>query len=131
MKKRHRILIADDHEGWRAAVVSLVATECEPVGLFESGEGLVEAAVRLRPDVVLLDISLGSSSGMNLLPAIRASLPDTAIIMLTSHDEQLFRDEAYRRGADGYVLKRRSISDLLPAIRRGRVQATADHLCQA
>ena len=73
----------------------------------------------VKPDVLLLDVSLPGLSGIRALPALRAALPETCIVILTTHSDPAYQEEAFRRGANGYVLKRCAYTDLLPAVRDG------------
>ena len=100
-------------------MLQLVAREYEVAGWVERGDRVVAEAERLRPDVVLLDISMPGASGLAVLPAVRAALAEATILMLTTHVEPIYVRQALDRGADGYVLKGRAMTDLLPAIREG------------
>lgn len=114
---RPRVLLAEDHPLVREAIVQLLAEACDVVGVVKRGDEIAAAAGQLAPDVILLDIALPGVSGLQVLPGLRASLPATGIVMLTSHADPLYRKEAFRRGADGYVVKGQAVTELLPAIR--------------
>ena len=98
------------------AVLALLNQYCTVVGTAERGDCVLAIAAELRPDVVVLDISLPGQSGLQLLPELRRRYPSVGIVMFTSRDQPVFRDEAARRGADGYVLKDRAATELWPAI---------------
>ena len=101
----------------RAAISSLLSEHCTLIGAADRGDVVLALVADLRPDVVVLDISLPGQSGLQLLPELRRQHPSMGIVMLTSRDEPLFREECARRGADGYVLKDRAAEELWPALR--------------
>lgn len=113
-----RVLLVEDAVPIRKAINAMIRSECEVVGEVIDGTQVLGAAKELSPDTILLDVSLPGISGIMLLPLLRSSLPDVAIIMLTNHSEAYYVNEALRRGADDYVLKGDALSELLPAIRR-------------
>jgi DNA-binding NarL/FixJ family response regulator len=101
-----RVLVADDHSLFRDGLVSLLeAGGFEVVGQFGDGQAAVEAALQLRPDVVLLDITMPLVGGLEALEQIRDAWPEAKVVMLTASDddESLFR--ASEAGASGYLLK--------------------------
>ena len=104
----------------RAALRGLIKQECDIVGEIDNGYDVLPAAQELRPDVILLDISLPGTSGLVLLPMLRSSLPGATILILTNHAERAYVDEAFARGADGYILKADVPDKLLLTIRNAR-----------
>lgn len=101
-----RVLLADDHSLFRDGVRSLLeARGVEVVGEAGDGAQAVEAALRLRPDVVLMDITMPQMDGLEATRAIKARLPETKIVMLTVSDEDHSLFEAIKSGAEGYLLK--------------------------
>ncbi|MCC7360064.1 MAG: response regulator transcription factor [Anaerolineales bacterium] len=101
-----RILVADDHSLFRDGLVSLLeAAGFEVVGQVGDGGAAVEAALRLRPDVVLLDLTMPVLTGLEALIRIRAAWPEAKVVMLTASDgdDSLFK--ASEAGASGYLLK--------------------------
>lgn len=120
-----RVLIVDDHALFRDGVASLVrAAGLEVVGEAGDGEAGLAAALRLRPDLILMDIHMPRLSGLETLRAVRAQLPDTQVVMLTvsDADDDLF--EAIRSGAHGYLLKNLDSGAFLAsleALERGEV----------
>lgn len=113
------VLIADDHEVVRIGLASLLdSTEgLAVVASAGSGEEAVRLARRHRPDVVVLDIRMPDGSGIDACRTITAELPDTPVIMLTSHADSEALFDAIDAGASGYVLKRVGSGDLVDAVR--------------
>jgi two-component system NarL family response regulator len=112
------ILVADDHSLFRDGLVSLLeAGGFEVVGQVGDGRAAVEAALRLRPDVVLLDLSMPEVGGLAALREIRAAWPEAKVVMLTASDdeESLFR--ASEGGASGYLLKSLKADEFLEMLR--------------
>ena len=118
---RSRVLLVEDSAPMRDAVSRILCAEFDLLGYVDDGHNVLAAAKEHQPDVVVLDISLPGMSGLAALPLLRDSLPGATIVMLTNHVGQEYVEEAFRRGADGYVLKNDAHRALLPAIRRGRI----------
>lgn len=114
-----RILIVDDHAVLRSGLKLLLAPEqgIEVVG--EAGDAFEALAQvrRLRPDLVLLDLSLPGLDGLDLLSRVRAEMPWVKVLVLTMHDDPGYLKRALEAGACGYVLKRAADVELLAAIR--------------
>jgi DNA-binding NarL/FixJ family response regulator len=105
----------------------LLESDFELVGAVEDGRALVETAVRLTPDVILLDISMPKLNGIEATRQLRGLLPQCKLIMVTMHADATYVRETLRAGAAGYVLKRAAASELVRAIREvmnGRVYVT-------
>jgi DNA-binding NarL/FixJ family response regulator len=115
-RKKPRLLMADDHSIMLAGLRKLVEGTCEVVGAVEDGRALVEAAERLRPDLILLDISMPLLNGMDAARQIKKSVPDAKLIFLTMHASPVFATEALQAGASGYLLKQSAASELPHAI---------------
>ena len=117
---RPRILIADDHnlllEGYRL----MLEPEFELVGSVEDGQALLAAAQRLKPDVILMDISMPLLNGIDAARQLSKLLPSTKLIFVTMHADADYVREAFQAGAAGYLLKRAAASELLTAIRETR-----------
>lgn len=125
--KRASVLIADDHslvvEGFR----KLLEKDFDIVGVAENGRELVDAAKKLQPDLVLLDISMPLLNGIDAARQLKSILPKVKIIFLTMHGDPTYAAEAFRAGGDAYVLKRSAVSELELAIRevmKGRSYVT-------
>jgi DNA-binding NarL/FixJ family response regulator len=94
----------------------------EPVGTANTAPAAIELACNGRPDAVVLDISIGGSDGLSLLPALRAELPRARIVVFTGHDEQWLRDRAAQEGAAAWVVKGGDLSRLLDEIAKGALE---------
>jgi two-component system response regulator NreC len=114
-----RVLIVDDHGIVRAGIRSLLEDQAdiEVVGEAGSGWKAVELALRLQPDVVLMDIAMGDLSGLEATQEIRERAPDVNVLALTMHDREEYFFAMLRAGALGYVLKESEPDELLAAIR--------------
>jgi two-component system secretion response regulator SsrB len=110
------VLLADRHHGLTEGVRGLLETVFGTVVMVADEASLLEGAVRLRPDVAIVDLSLARGSGLGWLRAIRQRCPDLKVIILSVHDEQSVRSAALEAGADAFVLKRAIVTDLIPAI---------------
>ena len=113
---RPRILMADDHAIVLAGLRKLVESEGEVVGMVEDGRGLVEAAQQLRPDIVLLDISMPLLNGLDAARQISKLVPESKLIFLTMHATPTYATEAFKAGASGYLIKRSAAVELKQAI---------------
>jgi len=132
-----RVLLADDHVLLLGAFEKLLADECTIVGRVSDGRALVEAAERLKPDVIVLDISMPLLNGLEAARQIKQKLRDVKLVFLTVNEDAFIAAEAFRAGASAYLLKRSEVSELAAAIRavmQGRSYVTplvADGLVQA
>jgi DNA-binding NarL/FixJ family response regulator len=115
--KKPRVLMADDHSLILAGLRKLVEIECEVVGTVEDGRSLVEAAQKLQPDLILLDISMPQLNGLEAARQLRVLAPESKLIFLTMHASPTYATEAFQAGASGYLLKRSAASELSLAIR--------------
>jgi DNA-binding NarL/FixJ family response regulator len=102
-----RIVIADDHELVRSGLKALFQREPNWAicGEAENGQQAVEKAVELKPDLVLLDVTMPVMNGLQAAARIRQMLPETKIMMISMHDSPQMMEEARRVGADAYVTK--------------------------
>jgi DNA-binding NarL/FixJ family response regulator len=114
---RPRLLLADDHTLLLEGIRLLLEPEFELVGSVEDGQALLAAAKTLKPDVILLDISMPVLNGIDAARQLRKLLPSARLIFLTMHSDPDYVTEAFRAGAMGYLLKRAAASELLTAIR--------------
>ena len=112
-----RVLLADDHALLLGAFEKLLAGECEVVGQVADGRALVAAAEKLRPDVIVLDISMPILNGLDAGRQVKQTLKDVRLVFLTMNEDPDLAAEAFRAGASGYLLKRSAASELTTAIR--------------
>lgn len=122
-----RILIADDHSIVLAGLRRLVETEAEVVGTVEDGRALVEEAQKLRPDIILLDISMPLLNGLDAARQLTKLVPESKLIFLTMHAAPTYATEAFKVGASGYLIKRSAASELkqaIQAVMRGQYYMT-------
>lgn len=115
--EKPRILLGDDHGLLLEAFARLLEPEATVVGRATDGRALVQAALELRPDVVVTDISMPELNGLEAGRQIRQALPGTRLIVLTVHEDPALAAEAFRAGANGFVVKSSAASELLQAIR--------------
>src|SRR4249919_2261611 len=115
--KGPRVLLADDHALLLGAFDKLLAEECEVVGQVLDGRALVTAAEQLKPDVIVLDVSMPLLNGLDAGRQIKQKLRQVKLIYLTMNEDADIAAEAFRLGASGYLLKRSAASELLTAIR--------------
>jgi DNA-binding NarL/FixJ family response regulator len=114
---RPRLLLADDHTLLLEGIRLMLEPEFDLVGSVEDGQALLAAAKSLKPDVILLDISMPVLNGIDAARRLRKILPSAKLIFLTMHADPDYVTEAFRAGAKGYLLKRAAASELLTAIR--------------
>jgi DNA-binding NarL/FixJ family response regulator len=116
--RRVRILIADDHPVIRTAVRSELERHprFEVCGEAEDGAKAIKEAHRLKPDVIVLDITMPVLNGFEAAREIKASRPETVIVLLSSDADQRFVEEAKRLGCQAYVAKAHAAEDLVKAI---------------
>ena len=110
------VLLADRHHGLTEGVRGLLETAFGSVVMVADEASLLDGAVRLRPEVAIVDLSLARDSGLGWLRELRRRCPDLKVIVLSVHDEQSVRSAAIEAGADAFVLKRAIATDLLPAV---------------
>ncbi|HXM22136.1 MAG TPA: response regulator transcription factor [Terriglobales bacterium] len=120
-----RILVADDHPVVRHGLRTLLGGHPEWEIVDEAADGLeaVAKADRLKPDVVVLDITMPKMSGLEACRIIRRTTPASEILIVTQHDSPQMMREALEAGARGYVVKSNAARDLLAA-----VEAVSRHL---
>lgn len=111
-----RVLMADDHSIFLAGVRKLIEDQCEVVGTVENGRALLEAAERLKPELILLDISMPLLNGLEAARHLRKTLPEAKLLFLTMHASSRYATEAFKVGAHGFLLKQSAASELPQAI---------------
>ena len=112
-----RVLLADDHslvlEGFRR----ILDDQCELVGMVEDGRALLEAADRVHPDIVILDVSMPLLNGIDAATQLKKTHPAIKVIFVTMHADADYVRSAFEAGASGYLLKRSAVDELEQAIR--------------
>jgi DNA-binding NarL/FixJ family response regulator len=105
--KKLRILLADDHPDMLSAICGLLEDKLgDVVGMVADGEALVEAAQRLKPDIIIMDISMPKLNGLEAARVLQTSVPDSKVIILSVHRESVYVSLAFQAGARAYLLKR-------------------------
>jgi len=119
MKKQYRIVIAEDHTILREGLKSLLRADpdFDIVGEAEDGRDAIRCVQALSPDLVLLDLSMPRMNGLDALKEIKKQSPEAKIIILTVHKTEEYVLTALQAGADGYVLKDATHSELVMAIK--------------
>lgn len=113
-----RILIADDHPAVQEKVAALLETTCEIVASATNGQEALESAIRDRPDIILMDISMPILNGIKAAQCLIKMKTAAKIVFLTVHEDPDFVRAALATGASGYVIKSHMATDLLPAIKK-------------
>ena len=114
-----RILLADDHVTVRHGLKLLIDGEpdMEVIAEANDGETAVRQAIDLKPDVIVMDISMPGMNGLAATRVLKTSWPESIIVTLTRHADEAYLQELLRAGVNGYVLKRSAPTELLQAIR--------------
>ncbi len=113
-----RLLVADDHGLLRAGLIALLNAETGMMVIGEADDehSAVSLAVEKRPDIVLMDISMPDSGGIQATRRIKQLVPETKVLIMTVHEDKSLAQEAIQAGAMGYILKRAIKSELVNAI---------------
>lgn len=111
-----RVLMADDHSILLAGVRKLLEDHCDVVGMVQDGRALLEAANRLKPELILLDISMPLLNGLDAARQLKKTLPETKLLFLTMHASPRYATEAFKAGGSGFLLKQSADSELPQAI---------------
>src|SRR5215831_12856571 len=115
---RARILLADDHPRFPEMEARLLEPEFEVVGKVGNGQALIEEAIRLKPDLIITDISMPILDGIEAMDRLRELGCTSRIVFLSVHSDADFMNRCLSTGALGYIVKSRIASELVPAIRR-------------
>jgi len=111
-----RIILADKHSNMLGGIRRLLEDEVETVLMVADEVSLYHALENFNPDVVVADLSLPISTGTNIAWVLKENFPKIKVIILSIHDEKPVVDDAMAAGVEGFVLKRRAVVDLIPAI---------------
>ena len=127
--RQYTVLVADDHAIVREGVVNLLKEhDFDVVGAVGNGQELIDAALRLRPDLIVTDLSMPGLSGIDVLTRLKAERVESKVIVLTMHQDADLATRAMRAGAWGFLLKHSAGEELLNAIQQtveGRVYLTS------
>lgn len=117
---RKRIFLVEDHPILRQGFAELLDRhrEFQVCGQAEDVPGALSSFPAAQPDLLLLDVELKDSNGLDLIAQAKALFPNLRVLVLSMHDETLFAERALRAGADGYVMKHSPVDEILEAMRR-------------
>ena len=117
---KKRVFLVDDHPLVREWLTNLIRQQpdLDVCGEAERGPEAMEAILRLKPDIAVIDISLKDSSGIELIKDLKQTQPATAALVLSMHEESHYAERALRAGAKGYIVKRETTRKVVAAIRQ-------------
>ena len=117
---RKRILLVDDHAVVRFGIAQLINRQSDLLvcGEEEDARKALDAIIRLKADLIIADLSLKDSSGLELIRNIKAQFPALPILVVSVHDETVYAEIAFRAGALGYLMKQEALEKIVTAIRR-------------
>ena len=113
---RPRVLLADDHRMVAEGLKALLLEQFELVGVVEDGRGMIEAAEKLRPEVIVADITMPNLNGFEALARLRKSHPNIKLVFLTMHQNAAYARRALEAGASAFVVKHAAPEELVLAI---------------
>jgi DNA-binding NarL/FixJ family response regulator len=114
------VLVVDDHPLMRQGLALLInqQQDMQVCGEAQEAQAAMHAIAQLRPDIMILDISLNGPDGLDILKNIRATNPDLPVLILSMHDEAIYAERALRARANGYIMKQEATEKVLVAVRR-------------
>lgn len=120
VENRSRILLVDDHAVVRFGIAQLINRQADLVvcGEEEDASKAMTSIEKLQPNLVIADISLKDSSGLELMRNIKARYPRLPVLVVSVHDEAIYAEIAFRAGALGYLMKQEALEKIVTAIRR-------------
>ena len=113
--KQVRILLADDYAPTRESFEAILAPHFEIVATVANGRDLIEAALRLKPELIILDITMPLRNGIRAAREIRKSLPETKLLFVTMHTSSAYVKAAFKAGGTGYLVKSSAREEILAA----------------
>jgi len=116
LSEQPHVLLVDDNEAMLTRAAAVLTPGCVVVGKARNGRAALEAALALRPDVIVLDVSMPGMTGFEVASYLREAGSTAAVVFLTVHQEEDIVEAARASGGIGYVAKPRLASDLLPAV---------------
>ena len=114
--KKGKVLLADIHQNMLAGVRTVLESIFEKVFMVADEASLLDAAEKIKPDLIIADISLPVTAEINVARRLHMTFPEIKLIILSVHDESSAINECMEAGAQGFVLKRTAVNDLVPAI---------------
>jgi DNA-binding NarL/FixJ family response regulator len=128
---RQKVFIVDDHPLVREWLTTLINQQKDLMvcGEAEDAPRALQAIEALQPDAAVVDVTLTSGSGIELVKDVKRMAPKVAVVVLSMHDESLYAERAFRAGARGYVMKRETTRKIISAIREvlaGRLYASEE-----
>ena len=118
LPQRPRVLIAEDHPGVTKAVCRVLALDCDVVGTVADGKAALEAAQRLQPDVIVVDLNLPGVNGLEVCRQITQLNPEAKVIVFTAMNDPDVRQRCLEVGASAFVSKTGGGADLLSTVKR-------------
>jgi len=118
LERRPRVLLAEDHPGVTKAVCRLLALDCEVVGTVADGNAVLEAAQRLQPDVIVVDLHLPNVNGLEACRQITQAHPEMKVIVFTAMNDPDVRQRSVEVGAAAFIFKMAGNGDLLATVKR-------------
>ena len=114
-----KVLLVDDHTIVRQGIRALLESvpDIQIIGEAEDGKAAVEMAEKLRPNIILVDISLPMLNGLEVTRRVRKKVPECKVLVLTMHENEMYVSQILRTGASGYLVKKTAVSELIMAIR--------------
>jgi DNA-binding NarL/FixJ family response regulator len=127
----HKILIADDHDIIREGIKNILRNQAayEIAGEAQDGEEVLQKVASLKPDILLLDITMPKKSGLEIISQIQRLSKKTSILIISVHKADAYVMQALKAGVRGYLNKENAADDLLPALRKitaGQIYLSAD-----
>ena len=118
--RKTKIVVVDDHPIVRQGLTELLNREDDLMvcGQAEDAHQAMQAIKALKPDMIIVDISLKETSGMELIKDIKARYPSLSVLALSMHDESMYAERVLRAGAEGYIMKAEATENIVMAIRK-------------
>ncbi len=118
MEEKHRVFIVEDHQLFREGLKAMLDSrgDIDIVGEAEDGLAAIRQIRNIKPELVLLDLSMPKMGGISVMKEVKRELPDTRILALTIHESDQFVLEAFEAGTDGYCIKDASRAELMNAV---------------
>lgn len=130
---KSKIFIVEDHSIFRMGLGELINQEddLEVIGGADNIDTALEDILKLKPDLVIVDITLQGRNGIELIHSVQAKIPDLPMLVLSMHSESLYAERAFQAGAKGYIMKQEASNSVIEAIRKvlsGEVYASQQFL---